>query len=104
MANGDDRNLVRFAACVAVYRAKFGAWPTHARFEPLFLWDIAQQLGAEAFEQLGKLMELRTAHQDLSIGISVGGAHGVVRYDDVNYDRLPASAIKETRRWLPLER
>jgi hypothetical protein len=105
MVNGADRNLMRFAACVSVYRAKFGAWPTHARVDPLVLWDIARHVEAPGFEQLGRLMELRTQHDhEWSIGISVGGSRGVVRYDDVDYDRLPQSAVEETRHWLPLER
>ena len=31
MPIGDDKNLVRLAICIAVYHARFGVWPTHAR-------------------------------------------------------------------------
>jgi hypothetical protein len=104
MVNGTDRNLVRLASCVAVYRARFGAWPTHARFDPLVLWDIANVLDAPGFATLGNLMELRTERpEDMLIAISVGGSLGVVRYEEVDHGRIPARALEETLRWLPLD-
>jgi hypothetical protein len=103
MVNGVDRNLMRLASCVSVYRAKYRAWPTHARLDPLVLWDIANHLEAAAFEALGGLMELRTQPQKTLIGISVGGSPGVVHYDEVDHDRIPAHAVEETSRWLPLD-
>jgi hypothetical protein len=101
MVNGVDRNVARLAACVTVYRAKFSAWPTHARFDPLVLWDIAHVLEAPGFERLGRLMELRTQPEEILIGISVGGLHGIVRYEEVDYDRFPPdAAAEETWHWL----
>lgn len=101
MVNGVDRNFARLAACVAVYRARFRAWPTHARFDPLVLWDLAHVLEAPGFERLGRLMELRTQPEEILIGISVGGSRGVVRYEeDVDYDRIPSGVAEEAWRWL----
>jgi hypothetical protein len=102
MPNGADKNLARLAACVSVYHARFRTWPTHARLDPLVLWDIANHLEAPGFEKLGRLMELRTQPEEVFIGISVGGSFGVVRYEDVDYDRIPARTVEQTERWLPL--
>lgn len=77
MPNGDDRNLVRLAICIAVYHVRFGVWPTHARFAAPYLWDIAHVVGPMGFERLADLMELRTEGGSREGGISVGGREGV---------------------------
>jgi hypothetical protein len=100
VVNGVDRNLVRLELCVAVYRARFNAWPTHARFSPFFLWELAQLLDAENFEQLSRRMELRTQAEAMMIGISVGGSHGVQWYEGVDHGRIPPDAMEDARVWL----
>jgi hypothetical protein len=96
--NGINKNIVRLAMTAAVYRARFHIWPTHARFAPIILWDLAQILDLENFEKLARLMELRTQPH----GISVGGAPGVQRYEDVDHGRIPDGAREEAWRWLGL--
>jgi hypothetical protein len=101
VVNGRDKNFIRFLVCIAAYRARFGAWPTHARFDPVLLWDLAQLLDYTDFERLGMRMELRT--QVDGTMVSVGGAPGVQRYEDVDDDRLKAGALDEAARWLGVE-
>ena len=100
MPNGIDKNIVRLSVTVGVYRARFKVWPTHARFEPIVLWDLARILDDQDFARLASRIELRTQSE----GISVGGAPGVQRYGDVNWDSVPAGAQDEARRWLGVER
>jgi hypothetical protein len=99
MPNGIDKNIVRLSVTVGVYRARFKQWPTHARFEPIVLWDFAQILDSESFARLASLMELRTQKG----GISVGGVPGTQQYDDVEWELVPAGAQDEARRWLGVE-
>lgn len=96
MPNGVDKNLYRLATSVATYRAKFGAWPTNARFNPLTLWDLANILEEESFLRLADLMELRTQKDP---PISVGGPPGVVRY---GVDES-VGAQEDALRWLGLK-
>ena len=105
MPNGDDKNLVRLAICIAAYRKRFGTWPTHARFEAGYLWSIAHIVGPFGFERLADLMELRTERRrDGEGGISVGGREGVQRYELVNHDRVSEDSLREARDWLRLDR
>lgn len=105
MPNGADRNVGRLAMCVAAHRARYGAWPTHARLHPLILCDLAHVLGAQNFERIANRMELRTQWPtDFRLGISVGGASGVQWYEDVDYDRLPPRSYDEAADWLGLDR
>lgn len=102
MPNGDDKNLVRLAICIAVYRQRFGAWPTHARFTAPYLWGIAHILGPQGFERLADLMELRTVKDSGDgTGISVGGSPGVQRYHLVDHDQVSSQALEATWRWMP---
>jgi hypothetical protein len=82
LPNGIDKNIVRLSVTVGVFRARFKQWPTHARFEPIVLWDLAQILDSETFARLASLMELRAQQGE----ISVGGPPGRQRYDDVEWD------------------
>ena len=105
MPNGDDKNLVRLAICIAVYHARFGAWPTHARFEAGYLWSVARILGPVGFERLADLMELRTErHSEEEGGISVGGRDGVQRFERVDHERVSEESLREAWDWLRLER
>ena len=105
MPNGDDKNLVRLAICIAQYHARFGVWPTHARFAAPYLWSIAHVVGPMGFERLADLMELRTERRsDEEGGISVGGREGVQRYERVDHDRLSEESLREAWDWLRLER
>ena len=105
MPNGDAKNLARLAICIAVYQARFGVWPTHARFGAPYLWDIAHIVGPVGFERLAGLMELRTEiRSGEEGGISVGGREGVQRYERVDHDRVSEESLRETWEWLGLKR
>jgi hypothetical protein len=96
---------VGLAICIAVYHARFGAWPTHARFEAGYLWSIAHIVGPVGFERLADLMELRTErHSEEGGGISVGGRDGVQRYERVDHERVSEESLREAWDWLRLER
>jgi hypothetical protein len=99
MPNGADKNLYRLQAACAVYRQKYHAWPTQARFGAFYLWDLANLLDSENFARLAAHLELRTSD---SGEISVGGA-GVVDYGDVDHERIEAGMLELTERWLGVE-
>ena len=99
MPNGEDANLARLATCIADYHARYGDWPTHVRFTPPFLADIAVIIGPHSLERLAELMEVRTERGDWEHGISVGGRYGVVRYDDFPH-HLPPEGNEGAWEWL----
>jgi hypothetical protein len=101
--NGEGKNVSRFIACVATYRARFRSWPTHARLGPFFLWEIAHNLQPEQFEAIAQRLELRTTMSGRDIAISVGGPEGIQEYEGIDYDRLPIDATEEAARWLGIE-
>ena len=105
MPNGDDKNLVRLAMCIAVYYQRFGVWPTHARLTAPYLWDITHIVGSAGLARLADLMEIRTTRDTGDgTGISVGGPRGVQRYELVDHDRLSSESLEANWRWLALAR
>jgi hypothetical protein len=101
MPNGDDKNLRRLQMACAVYRQKYGAWPTQARFGAFYLWNLAGILDDENFARLASRLELRTSKSD-SATISVGGV-GVVVYEDVDHSRLDSDTLDLAVQWLGVE-
>lgn len=85
-------------AC-AVYRKKFGKWPSQARMHPGFLQDLAHLFDAENFARLATHLQLRTRDQ---VGLSVGG-DGVVDYEDVDHERLDQEKLELAEKWLGVE-
>ena len=97
MPNGVDKNLYRLKAACAVYRGKYGEWPSQARFAPGILQDLAGILDIENFERLAAHLELRTAdHNDITVG-----GRGVVKYSD--NDEPDPALLSLTERWLGLQ-
>lgn len=98
--NGDDKNYQRLVMACAVYRQRFGEWPTQARLGPGYLHSIAHILDERQFARLALHLELRTMDGD---EISVGGK-GVQRYGDVDHDRLDDEMVDKAHEWLGLQR
>jgi hypothetical protein len=88
MPNGENANLCRLVTCIAAYRSRYGAWPTHVRFTPPFLANIAYVLGPQSLGHLAELMEVRSELGNWEHGISAGGKYGVVRYDQLGTQPL----------------
>jgi hypothetical protein len=96
MPNGSSKNISRLLMTCASYRARFGEWPTQARFVPIILHDLANVLDTQSFERLAAHLELRTQTQG---SISVGGK-GVVKYEEREPD---PQLVELAHKWLPLE-
>jgi hypothetical protein len=101
MPNGASKNLVRLCCAAAVYRAKFNEWPGEARMPPLVVWDLAQVLDGDNFEQLATRLRLFTSAE--TTRVSVGGSAGIVWYDEVDFDRVQSEQQETATRWLGLE-
>jgi hypothetical protein len=77
MPNGADKNLRRVLIACSAFRERYGEWPSQARMHPLMLWDLAQVLDGDEFVKLATHLQLRTKDR---MGLTVGGARGVVDY------------------------
>lgn len=98
MPNGVDKNLRRLIAACAAYKRRYREWPTHARFDPVILHNLAEILTSEDFTRLAALLELRTSQKEQ---LSVGGRQGVVRYTgEAEWD---AELFDEAERWLGVQ-
>ena len=99
MPNGHDANFRRLLVACAVYRQKYGEWPSHARMNAALLQELARLFDGENFSRLAQRLELRTRYK---VGISVGG-RGVVEYEDVDYARLDHEVLELAEQWLAVE-
>jgi hypothetical protein len=98
MPNGGDKNLQRLIAACAAYKKRYRQWPTHARFAPPILHNLAEILTPEDFTRLASLLELRSSQKE---GVSVGGRPGVVRYTgEAEWD---PELFSEANRWLGVQ-
>ena len=96
MPNGHDKNYRLLMACAA-YRVRFGQWPTHARFAPAVLQNLAALFDAESFERLALHLELRTSPDE---GVAVGGAPGHIRYATGDFVEPPLAVVNQAEKWL----
>jgi hypothetical protein len=96
--NGADQNYRRLLMVCAVYRQKYGEWPSQARCHALTLHDLAQLFDRHNFERLAVHLELRTLD---TIEITVGG-RGVVRYSEVDHGRIDDAVMALAEEWLDL--
>jgi hypothetical protein len=99
MPNGVDKNYRRLLMACAVYRQRFGEWPTQARLGAVYLHSLAYLFDLENFQRLTAHLELRTMDAE---DISVGG-RGVQFYSDVDHERLDHETLELARTWLGLE-
>jgi len=97
--NGVDANFRRLLTACAVYRQKYGEWPSQARMNAALLQDLARLFDGENFSRLAQHLELRTRYK---VGLSVGG-RGVIEYEDVDHARLDHEVLDLAERWLGVE-
>src|SRR4051794_20491722 len=96
MPNGADKNLRRVLIACSAFRERYGEWPSQARMHPLMLWDVAQVLDGDEFVKLATHLQLRTKDR---MGLTVGGARGVVDYGEASAN-IDGETLNLAERWL----
>ena len=96
--NGFDKNLIRLRMACAAYNARFGAWPSEARLEPIILQNLAQILDEKNFQRLADKLELRTTTRE-DQHVVVVGADGQFVYGREEPSHGPTD-YERARRWL----
>jgi hypothetical protein len=100
MPNGASKNLVRLTTASAAYRKRCDEW-AEVRVPPIIVWDFPQILDSDNFDLLATRLPIRTS-SDIT-RFSVGGARGVVWYDDLDHISFEAHDVEAARRWLGVE-
>lgn len=96
MPNGADKNYWRLVTTIALYRRRFGDWPTEVRLSPVTLWSLAQLLNMPNFELLARRVRIRTT---LRASLTAGSRRGHVSYDDVDEYPQPGE-VDAAAAWL----
>src|SRR5262245_55936058 len=99
MPNGVDKNFRRLVMACALYRQRYGEWPSQVRLDARLLHNLASLFDDDNFARLAAHLELRTPDKT---GISVGG-RGVVEYGDADLGQLDGEIVKLTEHWFGVE-
>ena len=101
MPNGDDRNVVRLTLACALYRERYGVWPTHTRIDPGVLWNIAHVIRSDGFERLCARLQVCSAAGEWGPYISMEGSEGSVLYGEGELESRESQEL--AREWLGIE-